>query len=548
MDSKTFRTLFVVLGFFSISLFHASAYADHHSDGDGIRELTFGVYAHIRPTEMLRKMEPLRDYLEKSLNRAGRPIKVSLRIYPTYSEGIDALVKGDVDFVRFGPVSYVLAKQLQPKIRLLAMESNGGSKRFNGVISVPLDSPINSMKDLKGKRIAFGNPRSTAGRFMAQAALVKEGITGKELAGHAYLGRHDKVAFAVAANNYDAGAINENTFHKNAHAKGLRKLLAFPCVTKPWVASSHLGDELFADVQQTLLHLKDKRALKPIKRDGFLSAVDGDYDLIREGMLLAKRFASTNLKFALYASEKPSELYLLIQPILTWLEQQLILNGTAVDFDIKIYNNYQQAIDVLALGQADIGRLGPASFLLAKRRNSGLELLVGENGKGCDVAHVITLSNSGIENLQQLKGKRFAFGDPHSTEGRYMAQALMVDAGLSASMFSKIGYLGRHDRVAFAVANDNYDAGAIRCSTFKKYGEQKSLKSIAVQTVPGKVWVVQSQLDGAIKQLLRKHLLAIKEGDAAGSLAKKGFIFVEERDFREVEDGMARSKEFSKEP
>ncbi|MEJ1341484.1 MAG: phosphate/phosphite/phosphonate ABC transporter substrate-binding protein [Candidatus Sedimenticola sp. (ex Thyasira tokunagai)] len=254
--------------------------------------LSFGVYAHIRSTEMIKKMRPFQEYMERKLARKGVPLKIRMRIFPTYNDAIHALVEGRVDFVRFGPVSYVLAKQKNPRIHLLAMESNNGKKWFSGVISVPLDSPIRSLDDLKGKRFAFGSRSSTTGRYLAQAALVKAGIRAENLAGHAYLGRHDKVAFAVASKSYDAGATNENTYNKYAEKKGLRKIVEFPCVTKPWVAREDLDESILSALGSALLTLDDEAFLKTIKRSGLLPAEDADYDLIREGMETAKRFYS----------------------------------------------------------------------------------------------------------------------------------------------------------------------------------------------------------------------------------------------------------------
>ena len=94
------------------------------------KTLSFGVYTHIRATEMLKKMEPLRKYLEEAMARKGFSHPIRMRIYPTYSKAIEALATGKVDFVRFGPVSYILAKKKNPAIQLLAMESNNGKKQF----------------------------------------------------------------------------------------------------------------------------------------------------------------------------------------------------------------------------------------------------------------------------------------------------------------------------------------------------------------------------------------------------------------------------------
>lgn len=153
------------------------------------RELVLGLYAHIRSTEVYKKFEPIARYLESALAEKGVRARIRIRIYATYDAAIDALARGEPDFARYGPVSYVLAKSKNPGIGLLAMESNAGRKTFEGVISVPGNSSIRSLSQLRGKRVAFGARQSTTGRYLSQAALVKAGITGKDIEAYSYLGR-----------------------------------------------------------------------------------------------------------------------------------------------------------------------------------------------------------------------------------------------------------------------------------------------------------------------------------------------------------------------
>jgi phosphonate transport system substrate-binding protein len=254
------------------------------------RVLVFGVYAHVRAIEMFKKMEPFRKRLEAALVKKDVPVTVSLKINPTYDAAIDGLVSGKLDFARVGPVSYVIAKAKNPNIELLAMENKNGQKRFNGVVFVHEDSPVKSLSQLKGKTVAFGNKKSTTGRFLAQAALVNAGVKAGDLSGYDYLGRHDKVAFAVSMGIYDAGASNENTYHKYSGDKRLRKIAEFPCVTKPWVAREGLDKATIDALQAVLLEFEEEAALKSIKRSGFFPAIDADYDLIREGIRLAGEF------------------------------------------------------------------------------------------------------------------------------------------------------------------------------------------------------------------------------------------------------------------
>jgi phosphonate transport system substrate-binding protein len=259
--------------------------------GPGFAEtITFGIYTSDKPTVMYQKFRPIIDYLQNRIAQNGGNATVKMKIFPSYAAAVDALVAGNVDFMRFGPASYIMAKDRDDKIRLLAMEHKKNKKSFYGVFIVTKNSPINSIEDLKGKSFAFGNKNSTIGRYLSQAELVKAGLRSADLAKYDYLGRHDKVALAVAVGNYDAGVVKENTFKKYAESKGLKKIAQFPNVTKPWAVRAGFDDSLFAILQQALLELKDKKTLKALKQDGFLVAEDSDYDFVRQGMRLSEEF------------------------------------------------------------------------------------------------------------------------------------------------------------------------------------------------------------------------------------------------------------------
>lgn len=251
--------------------------------------LRFATYASERPSEELKKMEPFQRYLEQALTEQGTPTLIKMRIFPTYEDAVEAVANGDADFARLGPVNYVIAKKQNPGIQMLAMESRNGGKFFNGVILVAKDSPIQTLSDLNGKRFAFGEPNSTSGRYLAQEALMQGGITGRDLAEYNFVGRHDKVALAVAAGDYDAGASNDTTLEKYAQTKGLRKLAAFPSPTHAWVARAGFNKRLIGQLKKAMFNMKGD-ALKYIGRDGFLPASDHDYDDLRSSMRKVKAF------------------------------------------------------------------------------------------------------------------------------------------------------------------------------------------------------------------------------------------------------------------
>lgn len=253
--------------------------------------LSFGVYQTDKASVMYQQFTPIIEQLEAQLrSRTNRPARIHLVIFKSYSEANDALVAGEVDFVRFGPASYVIAKQREPGVTLLAMEHKNGERRFSGVIVVPSDSSIENLADLKGKRFAFGDENSTIGRYLAQAELAKAGIRARDLSHYEYLGRHDLVAKAVSLGDFDAGSIKENTYKKLADEGKLRVLWKFDNVTKPWIARAGIDADLFDHLRQSLLSIDDEDALKSLKFSGFLPASDDDYLFVRDGMDESGRF------------------------------------------------------------------------------------------------------------------------------------------------------------------------------------------------------------------------------------------------------------------
>jgi len=273
--------LFLVVGLLSCSMSVAAEAV-----------LNFGVYSSDKPTTMIKKFRPVLDAIESSVEKSlGMPVTIRMQVAKTYEQGVVDLVSGKVDFARFGPASYIQAKLMEPNIGIIAMESKQGKKVFQGFICISKDSKIRKISDLNGKRFAFGNVRSTIGRYLSQLYLVEHGIRASNLKYYEYLGRHDKVGNAVAVGKFDAGALKEGTFHKLVKSGKRLKILAhFPNVTKPWVTRSGLSKSYQHVIRKALLEMDDEVAFKTFKKDGFVPGDDSDFTRIREAITRSKEF------------------------------------------------------------------------------------------------------------------------------------------------------------------------------------------------------------------------------------------------------------------
>lgn len=249
-------------------------------------DIVLGMYATDKPWVMVKKFKPMTDYLGDELSKkSGQQVVVHLKVAKSYKEGIEDIVNGNVDFARLGPASYIEVKEKNPGVKLIAVESKKGEKIFYGIICVQADSDVINVGDLKGKKVAFGNERSTIGRYLSQLYLLENGVKAKDLMSYQYLGRHDRVGIAVSNGAFDAGALKESTF-KYLIRKGhkLRSIGKFENKTKPWVATHKVSSELFVAIQEVLLELVDPKVLNPIKKDGFVKGNDNDFNVIRRSL------------------------------------------------------------------------------------------------------------------------------------------------------------------------------------------------------------------------------------------------------------------------
>ena len=139
--------------------------------------------------------------------------------------------------------------------------------------------------------------------------------------------------------------------------------------------------------------------------------------------------ADITLKFGIYTSDKPTTMVSTFRPILNELENKLsILLSEPVSIRMHVAKNYDQGIDDLVNGNIDFARMGPASYIISKRQNPEIELLVMENQKGKKTFYgvICIQQDSSIEQISQLKNHSFAFGNKHSTIGRYLSQLRQI--------------------------------------------------------------------------------------------------------------------------
>ena len=129
--------------------------------------------------------------------------------------------------------------------------------------------------------------------------------------------------------------------------------------------------------------------------------------------------------------------------------------------------DYDGVIQGLLGGTIDMAWLGASAYAKTYLTNPEAVdvVLVKTNLDGSFAYHSIGFArkDSGITSLEDMKGKKFGFGDPNSTSG-YLIPSIEIPQATGASMdngayFGEVVFTGGHEQTIVAVKNGDVDGG-----------------------------------------------------------------------------------------
>ena len=202
--------------------------------------LTLGIFAYRPKPVMAKKFDMLGVYLTEAL--PGYTVRVE---YLELNELEEALAAKRLHFVLTNPGHFVLLRhknRLSGAIATLQARENGvETESLGGVILAPIDSPLQSIAELRDKRIAIAGVKFLGG-YRAQAyELLKHGIRLPQDAVLMTVAAQDKVVQALLDGKADAGFVRtgivESMLKEGALTPGKLKVInpqsieGFPFVT-----------------------------------------------------------------------------------------------------------------------------------------------------------------------------------------------------------------------------------------------------------------------------------------------------------------------------
>jgi phosphonate transport system substrate-binding protein len=267
-----------LLTFIAALAFAASAHAAPDPDP---KTLKVALLPDENASTIIKNNQGLKDYLEAQLGK-----KVELIVTTDYSSMIEAMRHGRIDLAYFGPLSYVLARQKSEIEPFVALKTKG-STTYQSVLIANSASGVNTIANIKGKNMAYGDKASTSSHLIPKSVLAEKGLdAGRDYQEH-FVGSHDAVALAVQNGHAQAGGLSRPIFESLVERKMVSldkvKVLAYskPFPQYPWTLRSNLKPELKDKIRNAFLNLKDPAVLKAFKADGFDAITDRQYDVVR---------------------------------------------------------------------------------------------------------------------------------------------------------------------------------------------------------------------------------------------------------------------------
>lgn len=173
-------------------------------------EILLGLIPEQNIFKQMDRYKPLAAYLSE---KAG--VKVKLTILSRYGDIVERFVSRGLDGAFFDSLTGMMAITrlgVEPAARHVNPD---GKATVRSYIFVRADSKINSVKDMKGKKVAFVDRATATGYLFAIAFLRENGVSDIDRYFNEYYftGSHDSAIYAVLDNRADIGSAQDTIFN-----------------------------------------------------------------------------------------------------------------------------------------------------------------------------------------------------------------------------------------------------------------------------------------------------------------------------------------------
>ena len=244
-------------------------------------------YAH---TVSYERHHLVMEYLARTTGLTVR------QVFPdTFDEHMNMVGRGLIDITFSNPFIYVkIAERYGARAFARVVEAKG-KENFRGEIICRADNPlINTLADLKGKRLIAVDPTSAGGYLYPWGLILENGLRKEDFAEIAFApgpgGKQEKVVMAVLSGKYDVGIIREGTLDIMGDKIDLKliRILAHSHWYPGWVYAARRGLDpaIVEKIKKALLalNIETPEHMAILKKARFIAVIpasDEDFNPVR---------------------------------------------------------------------------------------------------------------------------------------------------------------------------------------------------------------------------------------------------------------------------
>ncbi|HEY8879473.1 MAG TPA: putative selenate ABC transporter substrate-binding protein, partial [Roseateles sp.] len=225
------------------------------------------------------------------------------------------------------------------------------------------------------------------------------------------------------------------------------------------------------------------------------------------------------LRVTAIPDESPTELARKFAPLGQYLESKL---GMKVEW--TPVTDYAAAVETVVNKKIDLAWFGGFTFVQANVRSGGKIVPLVQREEDEKFRSVfITEAKSGINKLEDLKGRTLSFGSQSSTSGHMMPRSFLLAAKINPDVdLKRVAFSGAHDATIAAVASGKVDAGALNISVWEKFVKEKKVDPAQVKvfyTTPPYFdynWSVHADMPQALQDKIKAAFLALDPNTPQG--------------------------------
>ena len=238
--------------------------------------------------------------------------------------------------------------------------------------------------------------------------------------------------------------------------------------------------------------------------------------------------------------------------------------------NVTLATDYSTIVEAMASGKVDIGIMPPAAYLQAREQKAATAILTSQLGAfdaetGLPIegqlsptfkAEILVRKDSGLNTLEDLKGKNIVTLQPNSASGYIYPVAEMRNAGIDPITESNLTIVNDIPSEITAVLNGQQDAAfvfegarVVFGGKFEGYDLFEDLKVLYLSegNIPNDAIAVNTEMDADLRSKIKEVFLNMANDEAGleamSMWSHKGYMEVDESNYDTIAEYAEKAAE-----